>query len=113
MSIRDNIVALSSAPVAKEIDGKQIYIRRLTIGEADQINAANADAINGNPQKLSQAVRLLARFLGDENGAPVFDLAKPEDVIALQAIPAVFAARLVEYGNAVNVPPKEDVEKKG
>lgn len=110
MSIRDNVVGLTNAPVEKELDGKAFYIRRLTLGEADQLNAANS----GDPkkQKNSNAVRLLARFLGDENGERIFDLAKPEDVAVLEAIPAVFAAKLVEFGNAVNVPAREDIEKK-
>ncbi len=107
MTIRENIVALSSMPVEKELDGKKVFIRRLTLGEADAINTPDASTA-----KLSNAVRLLARFLGDETGKPVFDLAKPEDVTALQAIPAVFASKLVEFGNVVNVPAKEDVEKK-
>jgi len=111
MGIRENILALTSAPVEKEVDGKQVFIRRLTLGEADQIN--NPDA---STAKLSSAVRMLARFLGDEKGTPLFDLAKPEDVSALQAIPAVFASKLVEFGNTVNVPAKDapgELEKKG
>ena len=108
MGIRESISAFGRKPVEKEVEGVKVFIRRMSLGEADSINAPDQP----NVAKQSTSVRLLARFLGDENGVPVFDLSKPDDVKALEAIPAVIAARLLELGNAVNVPPKDEDAKK-
>jgi len=110
MGIREQLARASAKPERFEgIDGfeEPVFIRRMTLGEADELQAtAAADA------KQSNTIRLLARFLGDENGERVFDLAKGEDVKALKAIPVTVAARLLELGNQVNAPKAKDVEKK-
>jgi len=110
MGIREQLAKASSTPERFEnIDGfeEPVFIRRMTLGEADELqNVSAADA------KQSNTVRLLARFLGDEKGARVFDLNNGEDVKALKAIPVTVAARLLELGNQVNAPKAVDVEKK-
>src|SRR5262245_918918 len=107
MDIRERLAQVSRAPMMYEVDGiGQVFIRRMTLGEADELNAP----VNG--AQLSSTVRLLARFLGDEQGARIFDLHKPDDVSALRDIPVTVAAKLLELGNKVNAPPKEDAEKK-
>jgi len=109
-TIRDTFAALRFAPVRKEIEGPDgalhaVFIRRMTLGEADSLGGQDKD-------KHSNSVRLLARFIGDEQGAQVFDLTKAEDVQALQGIPVTVAKKILEFGNAVNNPPEVDVEKK-
>ena len=109
MDIRALLQQCSAKPVETEIEGLgTVFIRRMTLGEADDMNATPTK----NGATHSQPLRLLARFLGDANGAQVFDLSKPDDLRALQGIPVKVAAKILEAGNAVNVAPKGDAEKK-
>jgi len=110
MSIRDNLGRFARQPVEKEVEGVKVFIRRMSLGEADALNEAEPNVPNGT--KVSNSMRLLSRFLSDETGARIYDLSKADDIEALRSIPVQVAARLLELGNAVNAPPKEDAEKK-
>lgn len=107
-SIRDRIVQFTTLPVAHETaELGTVYIRRLTLGEIDAMQAENKVA----NQAHSAPVRLLARFIGDDKGVPVFDLTKTEDAAAIKSLPGAIAAELLRLGNKVNKLAGEDDEK--
>jgi hypothetical protein len=48
------------------------------------------------------SIRLLSYFIGDEQGKPVFDIHKADDVAVLQTLPVSAAADLLRAGNKIN-----------
>lgn len=110
MNLRERLMQSVNQPVRFEVEGVgEVFIRKMSLGEADTLNTSDAP-----DSKQSNSVRLLARFLSDDKGVPVFDLGKEEDVKALRDLPVTVAAKLLELGNQVNAPPdKGDKEKKG
>jgi hypothetical protein len=108
--IRARLLQFTTKPVEHETkELGTIYLRRLTLGELDTMQKDAQKGLKAGEFPLPTTVRLMARFIGDENGAPVFDLAKPEDRDVLLAIPVSLAADILRAGNKVNAmeEPKE------
>jgi hypothetical protein len=101
--IRARLLQFNSQPVAHETaEFGTVYLRRLTLGELDQIQAEGKKTPKSGEVQIPTTVRLLARFLGDESGATVFDLTKPADRDVLMAVPVSLAAELLRAGNKIN-----------
>jgi hypothetical protein len=109
--VRTRILQFTTQPVEHPTEELgTVYIRRLTLGELDKMQADNKAAPKPGDVPIPTTVRLLARFLGDEKGAPLFDLDKPEDRDTLLAFPVSLAADLLRVGTKIN---KMDDEKPG
>jgi len=114
--IRSRIVQCASKPVehTNEELGK-VYLRRMTLGEMDEMNKANAAKPEPGAEPIPTSVRLLARFLGDDKGQPIFDLGNKEDVLTLKSFPVAVASDLLKAGNKANgieqVAPEGDAGK--
>jgi hypothetical protein len=103
MDLKARILQFTTQPVehpTKEIG--TVYIRRMTLGEVDAMQRDSRVAPKDGEVPIPATVRLLARFIGDDKGVPLFDLAKPEDVAALMGFPVALAAELLTAGNTVN-----------
>jgi hypothetical protein len=101
--IRSRILQFTTQPVAHETaELGTVYLRRLTLGELDKMQADSKVAAKPGDVQIPTTVRLLARFIGDETGATVFDLAKTEDRDVLLAFPVALAADILRAGNRIN-----------
>ena len=112
--IRTRIMQFTTQPVEHEVpEFGKVYLRRLTLGELDKIQRENAAVMKAGEIPIPTTVRLLARFVGDETGKPVFSLDKDEDRDALLAFPVGIAADLLRAGNRINNmdEPKEGAPK--
>jgi hypothetical protein len=79
-----------------------VYLRRMTLGEMDEMNKANTTKQEPGTEPIPTSVRLLARFLGDEKGQPIFDLNNKDDLLTLKAFPVAVAGDLLKAGNKAN-----------
>jgi hypothetical protein len=114
--LKARIIQCSAKPV--EFTSKElgvVYLRRLTLGELDEMQAANraaeAAAVTASAKgaaaepvkpKVPQTARLLSHFIGDAEGVRMFSLDNDADVTALLNIPLPIAAELLAEGNRIN-----------
>jgi hypothetical protein len=70
--------------------------------QKEQQLAAATAADPKAPVPPPMTVRLLAKFLGDETGKPLFDIKVEADRLALLDFPVGVAADLLRFGNQVN-----------
>lgn len=112
-TIRDRIMQFTAQPVRHEsAELGTVYIRRLTLGELDRLQGEEAKQATVGDRPIPTTVRLLARFVGDEAGKPVFDLSVPADLEALLAWPVGLAAEVLRWGQADNKMDEERVPGK-
>jgi hypothetical protein len=98
MNVRERILQFTTQPVPHETkELGTIYLRRLTLGELDTIQKGDAAS-----KDIPTTVRLMARFMGDEQGKPLFDLANKDDRDLLLAVPVALAADILRAGNRLN-----------
>jgi hypothetical protein len=89
------------APVQIQVGGAARFVRILTVAQSDAI----AKQIDSNPRKdetLFQRIATIAAMWCDEDGQPLFNLDKPEDVASLTAMPTWFVAEFVAAGLKAN-----------
>jgi hypothetical protein len=107
--LRSRIVQCNTKPIVHEnAELGTVHLRRMTLGELDTLQGENekaskmseADKAKNPPLPLS--VRLLSRFIGDEQGNPEFDLTKPDDVAVLKGLPVAVVADILRAGNRLN-----------
>lgn len=112
--IRARIIQFVSQPV--EFNTTElgiVYLRRLTLGELDGMQAEAKKERDADPTAtpLPMSIRMLSRFLGDAQGKPIFNLSRPDDVETLKAFPVSLASAVLRQGNAINKLDEEPTAK--
>jgi hypothetical protein len=101
--IRSRIMQFTSQAVPfKEPEFGDMYLRRLTLGELDRMQEENRKPVVAGERPIPTTVRLLARFIGDDKGLPVFNLEAKADLDCLLAMPVGVAANILRAGNKIN-----------
>jgi hypothetical protein len=107
VDIRARIVQFTAIAEPVEVpELGTVHIRRITLGELDTIRKETPAT-----KDVPQTVRLLAAFIGDEQGKPVFAPDKPDDVAAINSLPVKAAAEILRQGNKVNAMGEVDAKK--
>jgi hypothetical protein len=103
--IRARIIQFVSKPVEHPTEELGIvYIRRVTIGELDEMQQEAQKAQKADPAAtpVPMSIRMLARFLGDAQGKPLFSVNNAEDLVTLKAFPVSLVTEVLNTGNKVN-----------
>lgn len=110
--ILNRLLQFTTQPVAHDVpEFGTVHLRRLTLGELDAMQSDSRKPVKDGDRPIPGTVRLLARFLGDDKGAPAFDLDNPAHLNALLAMPVSIAADILRAGNAINNMEEKTAEK--
>ena len=106
MSLKEQILEVRKKPQAEQFHGLTVYLRRLTLGEAEQYYAA----VQADKRQTYYLMRLLLSFcLCEENGVHVF--ASPDELKDIDSESEKLALKAMEL-NGFTEKTKAEIEKK-